>query len=743
MKYIVFIFILNYLCFAASISGYLTDADTGEPLPYANVYIEGEPLGSSSNDKGYYIIEGISAGAHNIVASYLGYEKYSKTITLSKNDELRLDIKLQPSVEIGKEIVVEARREGGEKDLKVGHLILSQKETKTAPQLLESDVFRTMHLLPGVVAPSDFSSALYIWGGLPSQNLVTLDGIGVYNPTHLGGVFSSFVVDAIKEANLIKGGFPAKWGGRIGSVLEIINMEGNRHKVHGSGEISLLSSHATVNGPLPKFLGSGAWMFSARRTYIDWFVDLMSSAMGQEAYFPYHFTDIHTKITRDFDSGDKFSMTYYRGNDIFNFDDSSDPSDNFIWDWGNNTFSTNFTHLFSPKYFGHFTAAYSQFAEELSIDNGEFMKDYVKDFTTRGMLSTALPKHTLETGLEIKYLSILNQIEDPDEYEPWWDWKNETGIISLYGQDEWNINPLWKLEYGLRNEYCTSGKFLRISPRFSAMRVLDTKTRIKFATGLYYQYFQSVPKFEELGLSFFETWALAQEGLSPSWATHFVLRGETEHLWDLPISVDIYFKKMGNLWRHKNLFSPTDNFSDMFEMGDGWASGVDFLTRFNGRKWAGWVSYSLSYVVNSFPSIDNGEVFYPKYDRRHDVSIYLGRDIGKGFTFSGAWMLHTGMPYTEPIGTYQMPDNPAEPSYWEPEYYYGGYHNKRVPLYHRLDISFSKRSKHSWGDLEWYFQVLNAYWAHNINSFYFSGGEKDTIPEISVPVPSFGIRAWF
>ena len=190
-----------------------------------------------------------------------------------------------------------------------------------------------MHLLPGVVAPSDFTSALYIWGGLPSQNLVTFDGIEIYNATHLGGVFSAFVVDAIKEANLIKGGFPAKWGGRIGSVLEIINREGNRRKVHGSTEISLLSSQATVHGPLPKFAGPGAWMISARRTYFDIMIDAMSAIMDDDDFeFPYHFTDFHSKLTRDFQSGDKLSLTFYHGADVFDFEDE----DELFMKWGNN-----------------------------------------------------------------------------------------------------------------------------------------------------------------------------------------------------------------------------------------------------------------------------------------------------------------------------------------------------------------------------------------------------------------------
>jgi len=549
----VFIFTCLGFVFGTTVAGYITDKSDGETLPYANVYLDGEPLGASTNDKGFYIIDGIEAGEHILIASYLGYTDFVDTIDVLENKQIRLDIELSPSAEVGKAIVVETRREGGEMDLTTGHLILAQKQVQRTPQVAEPDLFRTMHLLPGVTAPSDFSSALYIWGGTPTQNLVTLDGIEVYNATHLGGAMSAFNVDAIKEVNLIKGGFPAKWGGRIGSVLEIINREGNRKAVHGIGEISLLSSKATVYGPFPKSLTAGTWMVSFRRTYYDLITGAMKNADLIDFDFPYHFTDIHTKLTKDFDNGDKLSATYYYGADVFDFEDDDDndnSSDKFKFGWGNNTFSTNLTHLFSPKYFGHFMLAYSQFNDEFKItedgQTSDFMQDYVKDFTARGMLTTSIPNHTLEFGLETKYLSILNKIQSPDYGEPLWDWKNEAGIISLYGQDEWKPNPIWRFELGLRNEFCTSGSYFRSSPRLSIMRRIDEKSRLKFASGLYYQYFQSVPKFEEMGLSLFDTWVLSQENIHPSWATHFVLRGETEKIWDIPLSLDLYFKKMVN-----------------------------------------------------------------------------------------------------------------------------------------------------------------------------------------------------
>jgi len=472
----------------------------------------------------------------------------------------------------------------------------------------------------------------------------------------------------------------------------------------------------------------------------------------EDMYLPYHFMDMHTKLTRDFDNGDKLSLTYYLSRDKFTLENNEDP-DTIDWHWGNNTVSANFTHLFTPKHFGHFTAAYSQFSHGLSFGTGDFMEDGVQDFTLRALLSTAYPKHTVELGAEMKYLYVKNRIEDPDYGTPLWDWSAGSAIISLYGQDEWRPSPLWTLEAGLRNELSTLGTYYRLSPRLSAMRVLDERTRLKLSLGQYYQFFQAVPKFDLIGMDFFDTWTLAQPGLEPIWATHVILRGETEHLWDLPLSLDIYYKRMGNLWQHRDFYSPNNYFPDMFEIGEGWAAGADLMARFTWHGWAGWMAYSYSYVVNTFPLINSGEPFYPKQDRRFDMSLNVARDIGRNFTLGCAFMFNSGKPYTEPIGFYPMPCDPEVPSVWTYEPYYGGYNNKRVPLYHRLDVSISNRGEYSWGDIEWFAQVLNIYGRKNINSLFYEVSsededsppivDQDTIPELSFPMPSVGIRIWF
>ncbi len=748
---IIIICLFVELLFGASISGYVKDATDGEVLPFADVYINGQPYGASTNNKGFFIIDGLPQGKYDLITSYLGYEPVRQIIIIINENKFLGDIKLSPSAQRADEVVVEARREGGEKDLLTGHTILSPTTIKYMPHLIEADLFRSMHLLPGITSTSDFSSALYIWGSVPAHNLVLMDGIEVYNATHLGGAMSAFTVDAVKDINLIKGGFPAKYGGRVGSVLEILNREGDRSEIHGSGEISLLSSHITFYGPMPQIAGSGTWMFSGRRTYYDVVTAALEGVGLIEDDFPYHFTDLHGKITRDLNGGDKLAISLYHGSDVLNFKEEDDATD---FRWGNTTVSSNYMHLFTPKLFGNFMLAYSRFGERLkTVDNGStdfIYEDFVNDVTARGSVITTKPNHTLEAGAEAKFMSIQNGNEDFSLSTGDIEWNSKTLIFSLYAQDEYKPNILWTYEYGARAEISTKGPFARIAPRFSAMRRLDDKNRLKAAGGLYYQYFQSVPKFEDMGLSFFETWVLSQEDLPPSWATHLVLRYETENIANIPITVDAYYKYMGNIYKHKLQWYDDDRFADLFHIGDGFASGIDVQAKFENMSWTGWISYSFSLTVNKFESINEGKPFYPKHDKRHNASVFLARDLGHGWATSATFSLNSGMPYTQPVGYYLSPGysfSGGEP-YFYPDEYMAGIYNMRVPMYHRLDVGISKRSRFYAIDTEFYFQIINLYNHKNVYTYFIDvypeegRVEKDPMTQLPI-IPTFGIRGWF
>ncbi len=248
-----------------SISGFITDQETGEALIGANVFIQETGNGMSTDKNGYYVIQNITSGKYNLIVSYIGYNTFKKEINLSQNESIKMNLSLKVEALEINEVEVSAEKLRRKNNIQPSRVNLSPRIIKAAPALAEPDIFRTIQALPGVLTNNEASTGLVIRGGNTDQNLILLDGITVYNPTHFGGIFSNFIVDAVKEAELIKGGYNAEYGGRLSAVLNVLSREGNRNYFQGKTSISLLSAQTTMEGPFYK----GAWLLSARRTYFD------------------------------------------------------------------------------------------------------------------------------------------------------------------------------------------------------------------------------------------------------------------------------------------------------------------------------------------------------------------------------------------------------------------------------------------------------------------------------------------
>jgi hypothetical protein len=290
------------------VSGYLHDASTGEPLMYANVVVVDTDYGSASSLQGFYVIRGLPPGNYTLRVMMMGYSPVEKKITVAPKSDQRLDFDLEIEPVKGAEITVTAERTRFKEQVEISRTSLSFREIKTAPAFIESDLFRSLQLLPGVIAQNDFSAALIVRGGSPDENLILLDGTEVYNPYHIGGVFSTFNADAIADAEFLAGGFPAEYGGRISSVIKITSKEGNSKNgrlttnswlgkywdiSHGRGEISALSSRIMLEGPSYK----GGWMFSGRRTYFDQLAKIYYSVSGKDQNWKYFFMTPNLKYT--------------------------------------------------------------------------------------------------------------------------------------------------------------------------------------------------------------------------------------------------------------------------------------------------------------------------------------------------------------------------------------------------------------------------------------------------------------
>ncbi len=388
-----------------SINGFIREDKTGEPLPYANIILPDLNRGATSNTEGYFVISDVPVGSHKLVVSIIGYSPEEHLVQLPVDMNLRLDLRLVQAVIEGQSIEVSAEREKFKELVSTSTVTLDRRAIEVAPSFVEADVFRALQLLPGVQSLNDFSSALYVRGSTPDQNLIMLDGITVYNPMHLGGVFSTFNTDAIKEAEFHAGGFPARYGGRLGSILNVVNREGNTEEMSGSANISLISSKALVEGPLPTGDSEtlkGSWMLAGRRTYFDLIantgwkylikptLDPDEQENAPDNIMPYYFYDFQGKLNLDIGSDHRLTWSSFYGDDVlyWNYDYSysseednyayesidsdynyeNEESNTFDWRWGNFTNSLSWRWIINPKLIARTAIANSRFRFEVDFD---------------------------------------------------------------------------------------------------------------------------------------------------------------------------------------------------------------------------------------------------------------------------------------------------------------------------------------------------------------------------------------
>ncbi|PIS29519.1 MAG: hypothetical protein COT43_03615 [Candidatus Marinimicrobia bacterium CG08_land_8_20_14_0_20_45_22] len=342
------------------INGYLHDASTGGPLMFANIVMVGTDFGAASSVQGFYVISGIPPGNYRLRVMMMGYKSVEMPIVVEPKSDQRLDFELNIEPVHGEEITVTAERTRFKEQVEISRTNLSFREIKSTPAFIESDLFRSLQLLPGVLAQNDFSAALIVRGGSPDENLILLDGTEVYNPYHIGGVFSTFNADAVSDAEFLAGGFPAEYGGRISSVLKITSKEGNSKNgrltkntwlakywdiSHGRGEISALSSRILLEGPSYK----GGWVFSGRRTYFDQLAKIYYLVKDEKQNWTYYFFDTQFNIYSDLNPQNRLTFSSYIGADrlAFLLDENLLNQTDFNWDWGNQT--TSLTWRFVPN----------------------------------------------------------------------------------------------------------------------------------------------------------------------------------------------------------------------------------------------------------------------------------------------------------------------------------------------------------------------------------------------------------
>ncbi|HMQ46320.1 MAG TPA: TonB-dependent receptor [Saprospiraceae bacterium] len=734
-----------------TISGIVTDADNGETLIGATVTVPATGSGTSTNEYGFYSLTLPMGDTQSLAFSYVGFQTQLKTVLLSQ--DTRLDVALSSGIAL-EEVVVKANSfEEQLQSTEMSVEAITTREARLIPVLLgESDILKTIQLKPGIPSGSEGTTGLFVRGGGADQNLIVLDEAIVYNPNHLFGFFSTFNTDAVKDLKLYKGGFPAQYGGRLSSVIDVKLKEGNNQKFSGSGGIGLLASRLTLEGPIQK--GKSSFMVSGRRTYVDLITRSINKANedNEDATFipDYYFYDLNTKINYQLSEKDRLFLSGYFGRDVFGVD--GDFFD-FNFDWGNATGTARWNHVFSPKLFANTTFTFSdyQYNIENKITGFSFqVGSNIQDSNLKSDFYYAIRNgHTLRFGANVTYhyfkVGRLKAGSDDgsisfsagQDYDGW-----ESGI---YVSDDLDIGDKWKLATGLRlSAFSNDGAFYTgLEPRLALRYSVNDKLSAKTSYARMYQYMHLVAN---SGVALpTDVWYPSTErvmpqrsdqvafGLSYLLGRQFFINAETYYKW---LDNQLQFVDAAQLFANNDL-------EDEFAVGQGRAYGFELSLEKKEGNLSGWIGYTYARVVLSdFTTLDpNGSFaqtdrnfgdFSPIYDRRHDLSVVLLWDISRRFSFSSTFVYGSGDLRWLAPGRFNFQD--VEGANFQPVVSdYLARNNFRLPPYNRLDMSLVWRFFPKWGESDLTFSAINVYDRRN-TFFIYLEPEYEENPDTENPI---------
>jgi len=745
-----------------AISGYITDQKTGETLISASVFDNLTKKGAISNNFGFYSLT-LPAGTVDLSFSYVGYQKEIQKFYLTKDTVIHIQMK--GVNELSEVTITGGRKELGVQGSQMGAIEIPVGQIKSIPTLFgETDVLKALQLLPGVKAGTEGSAGIYVRGGGPDENLLLLDGIPVYNVNHLFGFVSVFNTDAIKNVTLYKGNFPARFGGRLSSVIDIRMNDGNDKEYHGNVSIGLISTKINLEGPLIKEKTS--FNISLRRSYADILLQpilyLTSKNEENTMMGGYYFYDFNAKISHKISDKDRLFLSFYSGDDAIyanmkdnytNFDKSVQKDQmKMNWDWGNIISALRWNHVISSKLFMNTTASYTRYRFKLGLQNisnvkttnpySEKTEDIfmsyrsgIEDYSVRADFDYTpgsnhdikfggnFTYHTFRPGVTAqKYTSsdditskIDTTIGDKNVFS------NET---MLYAEDNISIGTFIKANVGLHySTFKVQDQFYNsLEPRLSMRFLISDKFSFKTGFATMSQYIHLLSN-SSLSLPT-DLWVPVTKRITPMKSKQ-VSAGFYYNLMNtLDLSVESYYKSMDNLIEYKDgasFLGSSTGWEDKVYMGRGWAYGLEFLAQKSFGNTTGWLGYTWSKTERLFDrpgqEINDGEAFPAKYDRRHDMSLTLTHKFSEKIDLSGSWIYSTGQCGTLALNTYDGPGIEQSTYYGsESLSYISSRNNFRFDAYHRMDlgINFHKKLKH--GIRTWNFSVYNAY--NKLNPFF-------------------------
>ena len=704
-----------------TISGHLRDLKTGEDLIGANVYNTNQKVGARTNNYGFYTLTIAKADTLGMVFSYIGYKPQTKKIAAAK--DLVVNIELASTDNTLGEVTVNAKRnDNNVRKAQMGMIDVPLRQINTLPAIGgESDVLKVIQLLPGVQAGKEGTTGFHVRGGNTDQNLVLLDEATIYNPNHLFGLFSTFNTNAINNVKLIKGGFPAEYGGRLSSILEISMKEGNKNNFAVTGGIGLLSSNLSIEGPIKKQKGS--FIISGRRSYFDILAKpFIPKNKNNTNYYLY---DVNAKINYTLTDRDRIYLSFFTGLDDAKYTGAS--SLNYGINFGNKTATFRWNHLFSNKIFSNTSLIYNDYHNSLTTTQGNYTSQLYSGISDLNAKTdwefNPNTKHSIKFGANFSYntffpattsnkipkkgtIATIRPSNIPRKY---------SSQLAFYLSDDIKFSEKLSANIGVRMPIFLSAKanYSAIEPRATAKFETSSTSSIKASYTEMNQFLHLVPS-STASLPT-DIWISSSDVVKPEVSRQYSV-GWFKNFKDNAIetSVEAYYKTMSNQVLFKEGTQPLleNNIDQQLTFGKGESYGIELFAKKNFGRLTGWLSYTLSWTNQTFKDLNYGKTFPFTYDKRHNISAVATYDLNKKWTFAADWVFTSGGAYTLPLG--KIPVYQGGSLYDIFYYDYTERNNYRYRSYHRLDVSFihHNRERTFFGKKvtsEWVFGCYNLY----------------------------------
>lgn len=706
----------------ATIRGHVRSTRTGEPVTGATVLVAGTRIGAIVDTGGAYAIVGVAAGTVTIRARFIGYIDAEQTVVVRDGEVRVVEFRLVDAITTLGEVRSEAK--ASERDIfearpNVGVTLLSGKVVSSVPRLGEVDVLRAAQMLPGVMARNDFSAGLNVRGGEADQNQILLDGYPIFNPFHLGGMFGTFIDGAVQGLELRTGGFPAPYGGRLSSVLDVQSTEENRPGTHGSATLSMLATSAALTNGFGN--GKGSVMIAGRRTYAD---KVLKTFFGQSS-LPYYFRDGQAHAVYRPGPKTTISGTFYDGRDDLQGDlaSANETADGggFSFFWGNRVAGVTVAHGLTDSLRLVQRASYSIFKTALDLADGALRLDNaVRETSISGSLAYRRGQHAPSIGYEVARDDMLYTVGSRSTQVEFLHDEQRPTSISAYANDVWSPTKRLLVEAGLRYERLNGSGWQAISPRVSSKFFITPDLAISAAAGRYSQWLHSLAR-EDIPIRLFDFWTASDSGIAVSRASHFVVGGESWFGRDRFIRLETYVKNYDRLLEPNTADDPNVHGDEHREL-TGRSYGADLLVRQLERgRWGGWLAYT--YTFSSRNGAD-GE-FFPGQDRRNNINLLMSYRPSSRYLLATRFGYATGTPFTDIVGQLVRRNFDISTGRWDTErrsndlQAVGGPRNdRRLPATQRLDITLT-RDFQKGVKITPFLSLINAYNAKNVFMYVF------------------------